>query len=117
MSNPSETGAPYNALLPIQPPPIVEGLWYHDQIITLDGYIFRNCRFDRCNLVLNTSQFEMQHCHLDEISTLTVAGSIVKPIQIFNRNMRWMRESNSFFMPTLNPDGTISISTIPNPLG
>lgn len=40
----------------------VNGLWYADKTIKLDGYWFHDCRFDNCVLTYDSLDFAIQAC-------------------------------------------------------
>jgi hypothetical protein len=90
--------------------PEVNGLYYNGKELTLDGYTFIGCRFDNCTLRLSTSNFNLIRCIVDDSTTIIYGTSALKVIQLFNSRYPWAYEHLKGFVPTLNPDGTITIS-------
>lgn len=91
--------------------PEVDGVWFLDKVVTLDGYNFKACRFDRCRLNLSSANFELINCHIDDSTEIYYSGVILKPIRLFNSRYQWVYEHMPFFAPERNPDGTISITS------
>jgi hypothetical protein len=89
--------------------PVVTGLWFNQQNLTLDGYVFSHCRFDRCRLTVRTTNVALDHCIIDDLSTIEYGPELVKVIHLFNSRYEWARESFPNFCPTQNDDSTISI--------
>lgn len=87
----------------------VNGLWYKDKELNIDGWRFVSCRFDNCRLNLSTPDFEFINCLIDSSCTVMFYGNIVTVFQLFNRDNDWMRQTYPNFAATKNPDGTISI--------
>ena len=91
--------------------PKVEGVWFNNKNIILDGYQFLGCRFDRCVLNLSSANFEITNCFIDDATTIYYSGDVVKVIRLFNRGAEWAYTHAPFFAPTRNKDGTISVGT------
>lgn len=89
--------------------PRVNGAWYHNQEITIDGYTFVGCRFDNCTLRLSSTNFEFESCFIDGSTQIVYAGEIIKPIRLFNSRYQWVSEHMPYFAPVRNADGTITI--------
>lgn len=88
----------------------VENLYFLDKKIILDGYSFTGCRFDRCTLVITTSNFELINCFVDASCTIEYGHQVTKIIQLFNS--RYPQAYQFFappFVPVINPNGTITI--------
>lgn len=41
---------------------LVQGRWYRDVTIKLDGYRFLGCRFEECKLWYATADYEITEC-------------------------------------------------------
>ncbi len=90
--------------------PEVNGLYYNSKKLTLDGYTFIGCRFDNCTLQVSSSNFDLIRCVIDVSTTIVYGASALKIIQLFNSRYPWAYENLKGFVPTVNADGTITIS-------
>jgi hypothetical protein len=43
-------------------PTAIEGRWYNNQEVPLDGFTFVRCRFDNCELIVSKGNFQLDHC-------------------------------------------------------
>ena len=91
----------------------IENLWYNKKTVPLDGYHFLHCRFDNCQLSLNTSNFEMTHCLIDASSVVLFGGEIVSVLKLFNRSNPQADQFVPGLVPTRYDDGTITITSLP----
>lgn len=99
-----------NALLGLLGGPLeVKSVYYNQKVVPLDGYHFRECRFDGCTLVVSSTNFVLDHCILDDACVIQYGGSLVKVVQLFTSRYRWMHDSVPGLAPVKNSDGTISI--------
>lgn len=89
--------------------PEVNGLWFNNQDVYLDGWKFTSCRFDNCRLYVDTSNFIINGCFIDESNSVHYHGSSIKTIQIYNRTSDWIRANYPHFAARKNSDGTFSI--------
>jgi hypothetical protein len=90
----------------------VEGLYYLNKKIALDGYSFDGCRFDRCTLSIASTNFELFNCIIDESCAIEYGVELTKVIQLFNS--RYAKSYEFFappFVPLRNQDGTITIKS------
>jgi hypothetical protein len=87
----------------------VKGLYYKSKVVPLDGYTFRQCRFDGCTLVLNGTNFRLDHCVIDETTVIQYGPNLVKVIQLFTSRYSWLGSMVPGFAPVMNADGTLSI--------
>nr|ELR5185536.1 hypothetical protein [Providencia rettgeri] len=88
----------------------VEGMWYNKTDLRLDGYRFIRCRFDACNLTVETARFELVDCFIDASNLTYFSNDIAKVIRLFNYRNEAMYFHAPYFAPLKNPDGTISIT-------
>ncbi|HHN9985548.1 TPA: hypothetical protein ACP7UU_003722 [Escherichia coli] len=83
-------------------------LWFNHKDIILDGWCFSYCRFDNCRIFVNSQNFELINCLIDEQSLIVYQNNVLNVIKLFNS-----RYSHPFVPPKFNPiknsDGTISI--------
>lgn len=103
--------------LGIPPPPptalvnglvLVAGLWYSERHIQLDGYYFKNCRFDNCVLYTATGNFEMERCKLDHC-TQSFYDPSLRTVKLFLSPYSDLPASLGSMLPEKFADGTISI--------
>ena len=90
-------------------PLLARNLYYHGKQVTLDGYRFEQCRFDRCTLVVHSANFVLDRCVIDARSVIQYGPSLVKVIQLFTSRYDWLAENLPNLAPTAHADGTISI--------
>ena len=88
----------------------VENKWYHQQVVSLDGYTFVKCRFDNCQIYTTKGTFTLDHCILSGCS-VTFYGEAQKAVQLFNvsnpqKLSIWAKQGLD---ATQNEDGTWSI--------
>ncbi|WP_273221730.1 hypothetical protein [Pseudomonas sp.] len=101
-------GLAYGSVPPALPsPPSVKGLWYNEKVIKLDGWRFEACRFDKCRLIIETPNFSLVDCYLDESNFIEVAGKLVNALQF--ANLRGECSDSPSYYPVRNPNGTVSV--------
>lgn len=86
----------------------VKNIWYANKEVTLDGYRFIECRFDRCNLVVASAHFELDRCLLDDATLITFKGQTHRIVQLFTSRLKNFPPTGGM-VPKQHPDGTISI--------
>lgn len=99
-----------SALSSVFSQPEVKGLYYNGVQLVLDGYNFIGCRFDNCQLAVNSLNFNLIRCVIDESTVISYGSSVLKVIELFNSRYDWAYEHFPGFVPTKNPDGTITIA-------
>lgn len=90
--------------------PEVRDIWFNGKEVTLDGYNFRSCRFDRCELHVSSQHFELHHCFVDDYTKIYYKGDMVKIIRLFTLKYPWFYQNLPYFAPQKHEDGTISIT-------
>lgn len=93
----------------------VVGLWYADRNITLDGFKFTRCRFDRCSIWYITADFEIEQCFFSNC-TVYHPPAAVKMIRLYHAE--WPPSADQYwaaYAPIRNADGTISVHDRPYP--
>jgi hypothetical protein len=90
-------------------PTLVETMWFNHRAIKLDGYAFRDCRFDNCTLTITSTHFQLINCKVDPSTKIIYAGKTINVIQLFTLNFEWDPVQWGSFVATKNPDGTISL--------
>lgn len=48
----------------------VDNSYWKDETIQLDGYHFRRCRFNNCQLIFSTTNYKLDHCRIDDNCTI-----------------------------------------------
>jgi hypothetical protein len=90
--------------------PEVKGLWYNRQTVMLDGYRFVGCRFDSCEIHINSNEFELDHCLISQDSLIVYGLGVVRPINLFvTRAPPFVRNTYPNFVAVQNSDGTITL--------
>jgi hypothetical protein len=89
--------------------PVVRGLYYNGKALKLDGYKFVGCRFDNCTLVVESPNFELMDCVVDQSTAIQYGVEPIKIIRLFNSRNEWIYANLPAFAPIRNPDGTITI--------
>ncbi|MEI7219231.1 hypothetical protein WCT79_19760 [Pectobacterium carotovorum] len=88
----------------------VNGLWFHNKEIVLDGWRFSNCRMDGCLLVLNSQFFEIHNCFIDKNTKIKYSNDTVNIIRLFNYIAGDGTSTSPVFFANKNPDGTVTIA-------
>lgn len=97
---------------PPPPPPVpghypsVDGLWFNQKVIKLDGWSFVGCRFDNCKIIIETPYFKLKNCYIGDSTQIELNGAIVNVVQLVN-----LSPTSSYpqYYASRNMDGTISI--------
>lgn len=89
--------------------PTIQGVWYNGKSFKIDGYRFVECRFDKCTLHLDSTEFELERCHISDDTTLVYGASSIRPIRMFLARLDMFDAVYPGFGPTRHPDGTITI--------
>ncbi|EJS4013481.1 hypothetical protein L1D12_19885 [Vibrio parahaemolyticus] len=84
-------------------------LWFNKKQVVLDGYRFTNCRFDGCELFVQSTNFELENCYIDATTVIKYGDGVSRVIKLFNKDNIWMKSSMPHFTATHNDDGTITI--------
>lgn len=91
--------------------PEVQGLYFNGKTLDLDGFRFVGCRFDNCVLRLRSTNFDIINCILDTSTRVEYSGELAKVLQLFIGRYDWATPQffPPQFLPTKNPDGSITI--------
>lgn len=87
----------------------VHGLWFNNKSLMLDGYRFIGCRFDSCSLHINTTNFELINCHIDDRTVITYGANTLKVVKLYNSRNQYAYQNLDVFAPEKNLDNTITI--------
>jgi hypothetical protein len=99
--------------------PPVEGQWFHNQVVGMDGRKFVRCFFDRCTLFVETGAFSVLDCKFEAclFHFSTPALNVVKLLNLAHLQTAaltvevWQKLPPSI-RPTLKDDGTISFGPL-----
>ncbi|MGR6834393.1 hypothetical protein [Aliivibrio wodanis] len=84
-------------------------LWFNKKIVSLTGYKFTNCRFDGCELYVQSDNFEIENCFISTDTIIKYSDSSLRVLKIFNKDSEAIRKSMPNFAAIKNDDGTITI--------
>jgi hypothetical protein len=96
------------------PPPPVQGQWFKDQTLQIDGYVFEGCRFDRCKLVTEFAAFTFKNCYIAPDCSIYFSGPSLKIVRLLLHLLRLQGRVNVLpaeqgLLATSNQDGTFSL--------
>lgn len=87
----------------------VEGLWFNNKLVWLDGYRFKHCRFDNCRIGTTTHHFILESCYIDRHSLVAPVGDISKVVKLANLPNLYQ---SSRYQATQHDDGTVTITAV-----
>ena len=92
-------------------PKRVHGLWFSEKSITLDGYVFEECRFDKCTLHVNNAEnVTLLRCFVSDDSHFTFGQSSLSAIKLFNCKQPWYYENAPYLVPERDSQGRITLN-------
>jgi hypothetical protein len=97
-----------------EPSPVVQGAWFKDQTVNIDGYVFERCRFDRCKLITEHATFVFRQCYLSADCSIYFNGPALKIARLLLHLLREQgrvqvgADEHGVFA-TLNHDGTFTL--------
>ncbi len=91
-------------------PYTIQGQWYLNQSVSLDGYKFVYCRFDTCNIITSKGTFSLDHCFFSNCRfyILEEARNVV---QLANIVVPEIRQRWPYLAFQQEADGTLSIKS------
>jgi hypothetical protein len=90
--------------------PEIQGMWFNHQTVNISGYRFVRCRFDACRLIVDTPNFELHHCALDDGCVVEYGTDLMRVLKLWHSKLPWAREAFPGFVPTYHPeDQSISV--------
>ncbi|WP_331345982.1 hypothetical protein [Cellvibrio sp. UBA7661] len=89
----------------------VNQLWFFEKEVHLDGYRFKNCRFESSKLFVSSTKFELIDCMLDDKTTIIYSPDILKIIKLWYSRSSEMYSTFPYFTPQKNANGTITIKS------
>ena len=90
------------------------GLWFASKSITLDGYEFVECRFDRCKLHVNNAQnVHLERCFISDDTQIVFGQSALSAIKLFNLKNRWYYQNAPVYVPEKDSLGRITLTNKP----
>ena len=87
----------------------VEGLWFNEKNIWLDGYSFKNCRFDKCNIFVFTNNFDIEDCFIDDSNNIWPMGEVTQSVKLWNLRHPSMRGRDPYYEADRNENGNVTI--------
>ncbi len=83
--------------------------YFRNQRIYIDGYTFKNCRFDACELVTYKGTFVFEHCVIGDDTIISYGGEALKIVKLFNsKSPYWALFPH--IVAQRNLDGTFTIT-------
>jgi hypothetical protein len=90
----------------------VEGKWFYNQEVQLDGYSFVKCRFENCTLKLSRGLFALDHCRLSGCSVI-FSDEALAVARLWNTFLPNWNQFHPTLRPTVHEDGTVSVDRTP----
>ncbi|WP_193165255.1 hypothetical protein [Microbulbifer hainanensis] len=92
-------------------PKKVNGLWFSEKEVYLDGYTFEECRFDNCKLhVANAENVNLINCYISNDSYFVYGASALSAIKLFNCRTDWYYSNAPWYVPQRDAKGRITLS-------
>ena len=95
---------------------LIENRWYEETPVFLDGFHYKNCRFDRCMLINIHTDFEIESCFISPDTRIEYGERGIISIRLFMSQ----RPEFDHFWPGLGPErlngGKVTIHGRPLPL-
>lgn len=108
---PRETQANMQALFDLigDRPPEIQGKWYNNVEVSLDGYKFVSCRFDRCTIKIAEGNFWIEGCVFEACAFIWV-DKAKRIVQTHNLVVpeAWAKTAGTLG-PRINSDGTVTL--------
>ena len=90
----------------------IEGQWFFNQQVALDGYTFLRCRFENCTLFASRGLFILDHC-LVTGCRIMFSDEALNVVRLWNLFLRPMSDNfHHSIHPVYHPDGTISVDRL-----
>ena len=83
--------------------------YFRSQRIYVDGYTFKNCRFDACELITYKGTFMFDHCVIGDDTIISYGGEALKVVKLFNSKSPYWRLFPNI-VAQVNSDGTFTIT-------
>jgi hypothetical protein len=96
------------------PSPIVEGRWFKDVVVYLDGYVFERCRFDRCQLITEQATFTFRQCVISSDCGVVFSGLALKVARLLMNTLKdkgrvEVMPAEQNLLPLITSDGTFTL--------
>lgn len=92
-------------------PKKIHGLWFSEKPVTLDGYVFEECRFDKCALhVSNAENVSLINCFISDDSYFVFGQSSLSAIKLFNCKTDWYYQNAPYYVPERDSRGRITLN-------
>ncbi len=83
--------------------------YFRNQRVYIDGYTFKNCRFDACELVTYKGTFVFEHCVIGDDTIISYGGEALKIVKLFNSKSPYW-SLFPYIVAQRNLDGTFTIT-------
>jgi hypothetical protein len=99
---------------PPQTPPI-QGRWFNNQTINIDGYTFEGCRFDQCSLVTSMATFTLRDCYIAPTCSIFFDGPTLKVVRLLMHDLtlkgriEYRPAESGLYPPVVTPDGRFTL--------
>jgi hypothetical protein len=102
------------ASLPALTPTTIQGRWFKDTTINVDGYIFERCRFDHCTVATELATFSFRNCFMANDCQLYFSGPSLKIARLLLHFLRLQGRvaplaGETGVFATVNIDGTFTL--------
>jgi hypothetical protein len=110
-NNEYQKGLLSSALAGALSPKRIQGLWYEDKSIALDGYTFEECRFDKCELHINNAEtVSFLNCYISNDTHFVYGRSALSAIKLFNSKTDWYYANHPYWVPQKDSKGRITLN-------
>jgi hypothetical protein len=94
---------------------VIEGGYFRDETIRVDGYTFARCRFDRCKLVTDLATFTFRECFIAGDCQLYFVGPALKVARLIMHVLKvkgriTQIDGEEALFATVNKDGTFTLA-------
>jgi len=87
---------------------LVENRVYKNEVVSLDGYTFRNCAFIGCSLLISKGNFHIWDCHIANCMA-QFGGNALNVVKLSALMLGTWDQFNEELRPSAEPDGGVTI--------
>jgi hypothetical protein len=87
----------------------IEGQWFYQQTLVIDGYAYVRCRFDNCHIHLRRGDFVLDHCYFG-YCTVWFWDDALTAIRLYNIFSTPPDSFPDHIRPIKHEDGTVTVS-------
>lgn len=92
---------------------LVENQWYADTTVSLDGYHFHKCRFDRCSLRYASGDFELSYCVFGEGTKVRHPKLGARIIRLFHTSFPILDAMWPSLAPRRHENSAFTVNDVP----